>query len=379
MSAPIYLDHHATTPVDPRVLATMRAWLEEEFGNPSNELHVLGRHAKAAVEEARADVASLVGARAKDVLFTSGATESDNLAIQGLLRGRGGHAVTQATEHDAVYETMRAMEREGCELTVLPVDSHGLVCPEDLRRALRRDTRIVSIMRVGNEVGAVQDIEALARVVQDSDALFHVDAAQGTGLIPLDVRELGIDLLSLSAHKLYGPKGIGALVAGTRARAELRPITWGGGQEDGLRSGTHDVPGIVGFGAAARLMGAEGRDEADRTRQLRASLREMLEDLPGAILLGPGDESRHPGNIYLRLEGVLGAELVRAISPEVCASTGSSCATGKDTRRIALALGLSPEEAKQTLRLCVGRFNTRDEIARAGAKIRDEAGRLRHS
>jgi cysteine desulfurase len=379
MSAPVYLDHHATTPLDPRVLDEMRLYLETEYGNPSNELHVLGRNAKAAVEKARDEVAGLVGARAKDVIFTAGATESDNLAIQGLLRGRRGHAITQATEHDAVFETMRAMEREGIELTVLPVDPRGLVNPEDLRRSLRRETRLVSIMRVGNEVGAVQDVAAISAIVRESEALLHVDAAQGTGLIPLDVQALGIDLLSLSAHKLYGPKGVGALVAGVRARAELRPIVFGGGQEDGLRSGTHDVAGIVGFGVAARLIRDEGVDEAARIAALRARLREQLTELTGVTSIGPADDARHPGNVYVRIEGLNAAELVRSISPDVCASTGSSCATGKDTRRIALALGLTPEEAKQTLRLCVGRFNTPEDIERAAAKIREVVARLRRT
>lgn len=362
MPAPIYLDHHATTPVDPRVRGAVRAYLEEEFGNPSNELHVLGRNARAAVEAARAEVAALVGARARDVIFTSGATESDNLAIQGLLRGRGGHAITQATEHDAVFETLRAMEREGVALTVLPVSAEGLVDPDAIRRAIRPETRLVSIMHVGNEVGAIQPIAEIAAIVHDSNALLHVDAAQGTGLVPLDVAALGVDLLSLSAHKMYGPKGVGALVAGSRARAELRPIAFGGGQEDGLRSGTHDVPGIVGFGEAARLMRLEGREEAARLRALRDELRARVEGFDGAIRLGPPDERRHPGNVYMRFAGVHAASLVRALSPTVCASTGSSCATGKDTRRIALALGLSPHEAKETLRLCVGRFNTPEDI-----------------
>lgn len=374
MKRAIYLDHHATTPLDPRVGEAMRSALFESAANASNALHEPGREAAASIERARGEVAALVEASPRDVIFTSGATEADNLALIGMLRGRGGHVITQNTEHDAVYETLRALERAGeIELSVLDAGASGVIDPSAVEAALRQNTRLVSIMSVGNETGAIQPIAAIGAILAEHELFFHVDAAQGIGLIPLSFRDAQIDLLSLSSHKLYGPMGVGALVANTRARAELRPLVYGGGQEGGFRSGSSPHALIQGFGEAARLMREEGTDEAARLKKLRALLYEELSAIESIRLLGPSLEERHPGNLLLHLPGVDGARLVSALSPELIASTGSSCATGKSERRVGRALSLNDIEAKEVLRLGVGRFNDEAEMTEAAALIKERA------
>lgn len=382
MKREIYLDHHATTPVDPRVAEKMRPALFELAANASNPLHAPGRRAAASIEDARGEIARLVDASSRDVIFTSGATEADNLALFGLLRGRGGHVITHNMEHDAVFETLRALEKDGeIELTVLEAGPSALVEPAAIEGALRPNTRLVSIMSVANETGAIQPIQAIGELLVEHDLFFHVDAAQGTGLVPLSMREAHIDLLSLSSHKIYGPMGVGALVANTRARAELRPILFGGGQEGGLRSGSSPHALILGFGEAARLMRLEGAEEAKRLRDLRAvlldRLTEALAPMARPELLGPALETRHPGNLLLRIPGVHGATLVSALSPDLIASTGASCATGKSERRIGRALGLDEAASKEVLRLGIGRFNTEEEMRRAAERIREAATALR--
>ena len=378
MKAAIYLDHHATTPLDPRAAEAMREALFEEAANASNSLHEPGRRAARAIDQARDEIASLVGASSRDVIFTSGATEADNLALIGMLRGRGGHVISQSAEHDAVYETLRALERSGeIELTVLEAGPSGVLDPRAVKDAIRPETRLVSIMSAGNETGAIQPIAEIGAILVEHDLFFHVDAAQGAGLIPLSMREAHIDLLSLSAHKLYGPMGVGALIANTRARAELRPIVHGGGQEGGFRSGSSPHALIRGFGEAARIMCIEGGEEAARLKKLRAILLDELSAIDGLRLLGPPLDRRHPGNLLVHLPGVSGAELVRALSPRLIASTGSSCATGKSERRVGRALGLSEDEAKEVLRLGIGRFNDEAEIHSAASLTVDVVNTIR--
>ena len=373
---PAYLDNHATTPADPRVLAAMRPWWEANFANPGSVEHAMGREAEAAVESARAHVAALIGAEPREVVFTSGATESNNLAIKGAARFAAGQGterrriVTLATEHKCVLESVRDLAAEGFEPVILPVRPDGLLDPERLRDALDVPTLLVSVMAVNNEIGVVQDIAALAAMARAAGALFHTDAAQAAGRLPLDVAAMGIDLLSLSAHKLYGPKGIGALYVRRRPRVRLAPLFSGGGQERGLRSGTLPAPLVVGFGEAARIARLEmaldeGRVAAQRDRFLAA----LEPAIPGLRL--NGDRARRvAGNLNLTLPGGADAQAVMAAAPEVCVSTGSACSSASvEPSYVLRALGLPEAEARATLRIGIGRFTSPAEVDRAAAAL----------
>jgi len=366
---PIYMDAHATTPVDPRVLDAMLPMFREEFGNASSRNHAYGREAEAAVEDARADVAALIGASPKEIVWTSGATESDNLAIQGAARaGRasGDHLVTCVTEHPAVLDPLRQLEKEGWRVTRLAVDARGCLDPDDLRAALEPATVLVSIMIANNEVGTIHPVRELAALVHaHSSALFHTDAVQAVGLLPVDVEVDGIDLLSLSAHKIHGPKGVGALyVRRRRPTVRLAPLVFGGGQERGLRSGTLNVPGIVGLGAAARLAAGERDADAARLGTLRDRLRRRLtEGLDGVDLNGDA-ERRLPNNLNVSFAGVEAEELLQEV-PEVAVSTGAACASAKpDPSHVIAALGLGVARAQSSIRFGLTRFNTEAEVER---------------
>jgi len=368
MKPRIYFDHSATTPLDPRVLAAMVPFLGGAFGNPSS-LHQEGRVARKAVETARVQVAALIGAEPDEIIFTASGTEADNLALIGAVRasGRPGHVVTSSIEHAAILETCRFLAGSGTKITHLPVDADGLVGPESLLRALQSNVTLVSVMAANNVVGTLQPIEELAHLTKLHGVLFHTDAVQAAGKIPLDVNRLRVDLLSLSAHKLHGPKGIGALYV--RQGVRLSPIVFGGGQERGLRSATENVAGIVGFGAAAAIARDELACEATRLAQFRARItRELARALPHSYLFGHPVQ-RLPGHLSFGLRGLereVGKLLAALDVAGVAVSAGSACSANHsgEPSAVLLAMGYDNERARGLLRLSLGRFNTQPEVDR---------------
>jgi cysteine desulfurase len=368
MNPRIYFDHSATTPLDPRVLTAMGPFLGGAFGNPSS-LHQEGRAARAAIETARAQVASLIGAEPEEIIFTASGTEADNLALMGAVRasGRPGHVVTTSIEHAAILETCRFLAGSGTKITHLPVDADGLVSPQSLLRALQSQVTVVSIMAANNVVGTLQPIEELAHLTKLHDVLFHTDAVQAAGKISLDVNRLHVDLLSLSAHKLHGPKGIGALYV--RKGTRLSPIVFGGGQERGLRSATENVAGIVGFGAAAAIAREELADEAIRLTEFRERIaKELSRSLPQSYLFGH-PVHRLPGHISFGLRGQereVGKLLAALDAAGVAVSAGSACSANHsgEPSGVLLAMGYDDERARGLLRLSLGRFNTEQEVDR---------------
>jgi cysteine desulfurase len=372
---PVYLDNQATTRCDPRVVTTMLPWFSEEYGNPHSAEHVMGHRAEAAVEEARARVAELIGADAREVVFTSGATESNNIAIKGAARfaatqgSERKRIVTVVTEHKCVLESVADLAAEGFEPVVLPVRPDGLLDPDALRAALEVPTLLVSVMAVNNEIGVIQDISALAAIAREAGALFHTDAAQAAGKIPLDVNEAGISLLSISGHKIYGPKGIGALYVRRRPRVRLLPLFSGGGQERGLRSGTLATPLIVGLGEACRIAQAEmALDEFRITDHRGLLLNRLKEAIPGLRVNG-SEASRLPGNLNITFPGAT-AQQIMANCPDLCVSTGSACSSAEvEPSYVLRALGMPDPEAARTLRIGVGRFTSPADIDYAAAAL----------
>jgi cysteine desulfurase len=366
----IYFDHSATTPLDPRVAFAMNLANIETFGNPSS-LHSEGRQARDLVDRARGQVAALLKATASEIVFTASGTEADNLALRGVFRlGDGdasGHMITSSIEHPAITETCRFLEQTGIQVTYLPVDEHGRVDPDDLGKAFRPDTRLVSVMAANNVVGTLQPIAELAQITKEHGALFHTDAVQSTGKVPLDVNRVPVDMVSMAAHKLHGPKGIGALYV--RSGVRLQPVVFGGGQEHGLRSATENVAGIVGFGTAAQLAVADMADEAVRLVQLRERILDGLrEALPQAYLLGH-PYKRLPGHLCLGFAGQEGESIRLLLSLDeagVAISSGSACSTHKasEPSYVLLAMGFDPIRARGTLRVTLGRFNTKAEVDR---------------
>lgn len=375
----IYLDHAATTPVSSRVLEAMLPFFCECWGNAS-AVYATGREARKAVENARKQTAQAIGAQPQEILFTSGGTESDNLAIRGAanaLRHKGRHIITTAIEHHAVLNTCKTLEKEGFEVTYLQPDPTGRIAPESLVPALREDTILVSVMTANNEIGTLQPIRELAETVKAQGALFHTDAVQAVGAVPVDVEETGVDLLSLSAHKFYGPKGAGALYV--RRGTRLDPVLTGGKQERGLRGGTENVPAIVGLGAAIGEAAANLGKNADMTAALRDELeRRILSRMKGVRVNGLTG-GRLPNNSSLTFENVDGeALLLRLDLAGVAASAGSACTSGSlESSHVLHAIGLSEAEARGTLRLTVGTDNTREEIARAADLVVSLAEELR--
>jgi cysteine desulfurase len=365
MKIPVYMDAHATTPVDPRVLAAMLPYFTEEFGNAASKSHVFGWRAEEAVEKARGQVARLIGASPKEIVWTSGATESDNLAIKGAARfhaSKGKHLVTTAIEHKAVLDSCHALEREGFEVTFVGVGRDGIVDPESVRRALRRDTVLVSVMLANNEVGTLQPVEEIGRITRAAGVLFHCDAVQGVGKIPFDVEKANADLVSLTAHKMYGPKGVGALYVRRRPRARLTPIIDGGGHERGYRSGTLNVPGIVGFGAAAELSAAEREEEAARLFRLRERLRQGIEAGLDLVAVNGSLERRLPGNLNVSFAYVEGEALMMALK-DVAVSSGSACTSASlEPSYVLRAMGVSGDMAHSSIRFGLGRFTTEEEV-----------------
>ncbi|MFB3072664.1 MAG: IscS subfamily cysteine desulfurase [bacterium] len=381
MNLPIYMDSHATTPVDRRVLEAMLPYFCEDYGNAASRNHSFGWRAEEAVERAREQVARLIGAKPREIIFTSGATESDNLALKGvaeMYQEKGDHIITQVTEHKAVLDTTKRLERKGFEVTYLPVDRDGLVDPNDVRSALRETTILISIMAANNEIGTLQPVEEIGRIAKEREVLFHSDAAQALGKIPVDVRAWGTDLVSLSAHKMYGPKGVGALyVRGRDPRVRLSPMMDGGGHERGMRSGTLDVPGIVGFGAACELAFQEMEAEAERIRALRDRLQSgILSHLEEVYLNGHPDR-RLPGTCNLSFAYVEGESLVTGLN-DIALSSGSACTSvGHESSHVLEALGLNTEMIDSSLRFCLGRFNTEEEVDYVIQKVREVVERLR--
>jgi cysteine desulfurase len=370
---PVYLDNQATTQCDPRVVGAMLPWFTEQFGNPHSAEHAMGRAAEAAVEQARAQVAALIGAEPREVVFTSGATEANNLAIKGAARfaraaGDGRRRiVTVATEHKCVLESVADLAAEGFEPVLLPVQPDGLLDPDALRDALRTPTLLVSIMAVNNETGVVQDIATLAAIAREAGALFHTDAAQAAGKIPLSAE--GIDLISISAHKMYGPKGVGALFVRRRPRVRLAPLLSGGGQERGLRSGTLPAPLLVGFGEAGRIAAVEMQGDRARVTALRDhALAGLRAAVPGIVLNGHAT-ARIPGNLNLTFPTAT-AQALMAACPDLCVSTGSACSSAEvEPSYVLHALGLSADAAARTLRIGIGRFTSPADIDFAVAAL----------
>ena len=381
MSEVIYLDNAATTAVDPRVVQEMLECLGPcgDYANPSAVGHAPGRRARARVEQARAEVAALVGADPAQVIFTSGATEADNLALLGaarFYRERGRHLVTSRTEHPAVLDACRQLEREGFEVTYLKPGADGIVEPAQVEAALRKDTILVSLMQVNNEIGVAPDIGAVGRLCRARGVLFHVDAAQGAGKLPLDVNRDCIDLLALTAHKVHGPKGIGALCVRREPRLGLVPMLYGGGQERGLRSGTLPTHQVVGMGAAYRIAAAELDSDGARIGALRQTLWQGLAALPGVSLNGHPTR-RVPGILSVSVDGVEGESLLFAL-PGLALASGSACAaTSGDPSYVLRALGRSDRLAQSSLRLSLGRFSTAAEIQYAIEAIVAAVTRLR--
>lgn len=378
---PIYLDNHATTRTDPRVVAAMLPYFTEIYGNPSSTNHVFGQAALAAVTTAREQVARLLHAPPNTILFTSGATESNNLALKGVAaaqRQRGRHLVTVATEHKAILDPCARLQRDGGEVTILPVDGRGLVDPDAVAAAIRPDTILVSVMLANNEIGTIQPVAEIAKVCHERGVPLHTDAAQAVGKIPVDVAELDVDLLSFSGHKLYGPKGIGVLYLRRRSpRLRLLPLQEGGGQENNLRSGTLATPLIVGLGAACALAEAELAQDAKHTAALRDRLEQGLKErIPGLIVNGHPTH-RLPGNLNVSIPLVQGEALLLALR-DVAVSSGSACTTQTpEPSHVLRAIGRDEELAYASLRFGVGRFNTLEEIDWVIERVASEAARLR--
>src|SRR5690242_1026673 len=370
---PIYMDNHATSPLDPRVLEAMMPYLTGVFGNAASRNHSFGWEAEAAVEKAREQVAKLIGATAKEIIFTSGATESNNLALKGIAemyRERGNHIITQVTEHKAVLDTCKKLEKMGYRVTYLPVGADGLIDIEDLKRAIDEKTILVSIMYANNEIGVVQPIREIGALCHEKGVLFHTDAVQAVGKIPVDVQKDNIDVLSLSAHKLYGPKGVGALYVRRRnPRVEITEQINGGGHERGMRSGTLNVPGIVGFGKACEIAAAEMASESERLHRLRDRLRQRLESALDQVRVNGSLHHRLPGNLNMSFAGVEGEALLMGLS-DVAVSTGSACTSAAlEPSYVLRALGLGDEIAHSSLRFGLGRFNTEAEVDYAAARL----------
>ena len=380
MKIPIYMDYHATTPVDPRVLEAMLPYFCEKFGNAASKSHSFGWAAEEAVEEAREQVAGLIGASAREIVWTSGATESDNLAVKGVAqfhRAKGKHLVTCATEHKAVLDSMHALERDGFEVTVLTVERDGRVDPARGKAALRPDTILVSIMHANNESGVIHPVEEIGQITRAAGVLFHCDAVQSIGRVPFDVEAVGADLVSLSAHKMYGPKGVGALYVRRKPRARLTAQMDGGGHERGHRSGTLNVPGIVGFGKAAELARAERDAEAGRVLALRERLRKGIEAGLDLVTLNGSLEHRLPGNLNLSFAYVEGEALMMAIK-DVAVSSGSACTSASlEPSYVLRAMGVPDDLAHSSIRFGLGRFNTEEEVDHVIGLVIAKVKRLR--
>ena len=382
MQRSIYMDNHATTPMDPRVLEAMLPYFTEKFGNAASRNHPFGWEAEEAVDRARDQIARLINAKAKEIIFTSGATESDNLAVKGVVefyKDKGTHVITTVTEHKAILDTCRALERTGkAQVTYLPVDRYGLIDPDDVRKAITDKTILISIMYANNEIGTIHPLQEIGKMAKEKGILFHSDATQGVGKLPVDVEAMGIDLLSCSAHKLYGPKGCGALYVRSKGpRVRLTPMMDGGGQERGMRSGTLNVPGIVGFGKACELSGAEMETEAAQLLQLRARLLKGITDQLDEVYVNGHPTQRLPGNLNVSFAYVEGESLLMGLK-DVAVSSGSACTSATlEPSYVLKALGVGEDLAHTSIRFGLGRFNTAEEVDIVVERVVQEVRRLR--
>lgn len=381
MKLPIYLDHQATTPVDPKVLEAMLPYFSEAFGNAASRSHAFGWRAEAAVENARENIALLIGATAKEIIFTSGATESNNLALIGvaeMYKEKGNHIITTPIEHKAVLDTCKHLESLGYEISYLPVDRFGRVNPDDVYKAITEKTLLISVMHGNNEIGTVQPIKEIGKIAKEKGVLFHVDAVQTVGKIPFHVEEFGVDLVSLSAHKIYGPKGVGALyVRRKKPRVRLSPIIHGGGHERGMRSGTLNVPAIVGFGKAAQLCLELMPTEGPRLKKLQEKMHKLISEKLKDVYLNGHPEHRIPNNLNLSFAYVEGESLIMAIK-ELAVSSGSACTSASlEPSYVLKAIGVGEDLAHTSIRFGMGRFNTEEEIDFACNRVVEAVNRLR--
>jgi cysteine desulfurase len=378
LKLPIYLDNHSTTPVDPRVLDEMLPYLNDRFGNAASRSHSFGWAADKAVETARARVGTLIGATSSEIVFTSGATESDNLAIKGVAeayRSKGNHIITAVTEHKAVLDSCKRLEKYGHRVTYLPVKPDGLLPLEDIERAMDSKTILVTIMFANNEIGVLQPIEEIGKLCRDRGVIFHSDAAQALGKIPIDVIRQNVDLLSISGHKAYGPKGVGALYV--RQGVEISPTIDGGGHERGMRSGTLNVPGIVGLGKACEISHEELPHESCRIAGLRNRLHDKIKSGLDEVSVNGSMEQRLPGNLNMSFAGIDGEELMTAID-DVAVSSGAACTSAHiEPSYVLKALGISEELAQSSIRFGIGRFNTEAEIDYVATKVIHTVQQLR--
>ena len=378
---PIYMDYHASTPVDPRALEAMLPYFSVHFGNAASRTHAFGWKADDAVEAARRQVAALIGASAKEIIFTSGATESNNLAIKGVasaLRPKGNHLITLATEHKAVLDSCRVLQGDGFTVTTLGVRPDGLVDLAALRAAITDRTILISVMAANNEIGVLQPVREIGLMARDRGVVFHCDAVQALGKVPFDVNEIAVDLVSVTAHKMYGPKGVGALyVRKQNRKLELEPLIDGGGHERGLRAGTLNVPGIVGFGRAAQIAKAELDSESERLRELRDRLLEKLRARVPDLHVNGSLEHRLPNNLNVSFPNVAGEMLLVGIG-DICVSAGSACSSGSEEPPYVLkALALDPDLARASIRFGLGRYTTEEEVDYAAGKVADVVHQLR--
>jgi cysteine desulfurase len=378
---PIYMDYHASTPVDPRALEAMLPYFSVHFGNAASRTHAFGWKADDAVEAARRQVAALIGASAKEIVFTSGATESNNLAIKGVasaLRPKGNHIITLETEHKAVLDSCKHMQKDGFVVTTLGVRPDGLVDLAALRAAISDKTVLISVMAANNEIGVLQPVREIGLMARDRGVVFHCDAVQALGKVPFDVNEIAVDLVSITAHKMYGPKGVGALyVRKQNRKLELEPLIDGGGHERGLRAGTLNVPGIVGFGRAAQIAKSDLESESQRLRDLRDRLLQRLRARVPDLHINGSLEHRLPNNLNVSFPDVAGEALLVGID-DICVSAGSACSSGSEEPPYVLkALGLDPDLARASIRFGLGRYTSEEEVDYAAGKVADVVEQLR--
>jgi cysteine desulfurase len=381
MKTPVYLDNHATTPLDPRVLEAMMPFLTERFGNAASRNHSFGWQAEEAVEKGRKQIAELIGANPKEIVFTSGATESDNLAIKGVAEmyaERGNHIITAATEHKAILDTCKKLEKHGCRVTYLPVKGDGLVDLDMLREAITDKTILISIMYANNEIGVVQPIAEIGRIARERGVLFHTDAVQAVGKIPVNVDKDSIDLMSISGHKIYGPKGVGALYVRRKSpRVQVTSQMDGGGHERGMRSGTLNVPAIVGLGEACALCGQEMAAESARLGGLRDKLRRTLETELDEVFINGSMEHRLPNNLNMSFAYVEGESMLMGIK-DIAVSSGSACTSASlEPSYVLKALGVGDDLAHTSIRFGLGRFNTEEEVDYTAQRVIETVKRLR--
>ena len=378
---PVYMDNHATTPVDPRVLEEMLPYFQDRFGNAASRNHQFGWTAEEAVDRARKQVAALINANPKEIVFTSGATESDNLALKGVAEmyaQKGDHIITCVTEHKAIIDSAKHLEKNGIRVTFLPVDALGLIDLDELEAAITDKTILISIMMANNEVGVLQDIKEIGRIAREKGVLFHTDAVQAVGKVGFDVQDMNVDIASISAHKMYGPKGVGAIyVRRRKPRVLLSPIIDGGGHERGMRSGTLNVPGIVGFGKAAELAQEELEEEMARIFQLRERLRTTFEENLDEVFINGDLERRVPGNLNMSFAYVEGESLLMGID-NIAVSSGSACTSASlEPSYVLKALGVGEDLAHTSIRFGIGRFNTEEEVDYVAERVTETVRRLR--